>query len=230
MEEMQQFAATVQELLPPINDPRRSYYSLQHWYPRIWDKLGRDTDGAVPRDFYSSEHEHDLDDSTSGAVSIKDAIPNFADEFGFSRKVVCANEISIFTYGATEYAADVLPKPAGQEVLRAVGGPASFVGDWRINDNGLVKLVGYRSRQFIKIPKAEDVIFAWLSDLSWKPQPSPPGLLAKQILRQLDGQVCGLRNEALLGLLEHMNGGSVHRDGQPSNTHSTQPACIVTSR
>jgi hypothetical protein len=86
-----------------------------------------------------------------------------------------------------------------------------------------VKLVRRESREPVTIPLAEEVMFAWLSDLAWKPKLSPPGLLAKQIFRQLDGNIEGLRNETLLGLLEHMNGGNVQRDGRPAKKPSVQP-------
>ena len=44
---------------------------------------------------------------------------------------------------------------------------------------------------------------------------STPGLLANQIQRKLDGHIGLLRNEKLLGLLEHINGGRVKQDGTP---------------
>ena len=46
---------------------------------------------------------------------------------------------------------------------------------------------------------------------------TPPGLLAKQIYKRLDGLPFTLANERLLGLLEHMNGGTVKRDGSPAS-------------
>jgi hypothetical protein len=44
--------------------------------------------------------------------------------------------------------------------------------------------------------------------------------LAKRIYRQLEGFVTILRNEKLLGLLEHMNGGLVKQDGSPAENNS----------
>ena len=66
-------------------------------------------------------------------------------------------------------------------------------------------------------------MFGWLSDLGWNAKLSPPGLLAKQILRQLEGNIHGLRSETLLGVLEHMNGGAVQRDGKPARKQFVQP-------
>jgi hypothetical protein len=45
---------------------------------------------------------------------------------------------------------------------------------------------------------------------------SGPGVLAKQIYKTLGGHVLMLNNEKLLSLLEHMNGGKVPRNGQPT--------------
>jgi hypothetical protein len=66
------------------------------------------------------------------------------------------------------------------------------------------------------IPTAESVVFSWLSDKGWKPQLSAPGILAKQIYRSLEGFPAILKDEKLLWLFEHMNGGSVGRDGSPT--------------
>jgi hypothetical protein len=223
MEDMQQFAGTLKDSLPAIIDPRHSFYSLQHWYPRIWDEWGRDKDGAVPDDFYSDEEEYKIGDAMTSRAAIKLALPDFAEEYGNHDAPRCANEVSIRAYGSPEYIAEALPKAAGQQVLRDVGGPGSFFHDWRINHNGLVRLVNHESTEYLAVPLAENVIFAWLSDMGWKPLLSAPGLLAKQIARQLDGNIVGLRNEVLLGLLEHMNGGNVQRDGRPAKKPFVQP-------
>src|SRR6202035_1049128 len=57
----------------------------------------------------------------------------------------------------------------------------------------------------------------------WKAELSAPGLLAKQIYRQLEGQLFPLHNDKLLGLLEHMNGGTVLRDGTAVGDATVRP-------
>jgi hypothetical protein len=222
IEEMQEFAERLKDNLPPADGSNYGYYSLQHWYPRIWDEWGADKDGVIPDDFYAGEEEYDLSGAIDARVSIKLALPDFAEDSGYHDEPRCAHEVSIRVYGSSDYVAEVFPKPAGREVVRAAGGPTALHDDWRISRAGLVKLVGNESRQYVTIPLAEDVMFAWLSDLGWKPKLSPPGLLAKQILRQLEGNIQGLRNETLLGLLEHMNGGNVQRDGKPARKQFVQ--------
>ena len=57
MEEMTEFSRTL-KVERDSNDPSDSpHFALQHWYPRIWDKWGRDKDGAEPDDFYIEEQE-----------------------------------------------------------------------------------------------------------------------------------------------------------------------------
>lgn len=223
MEEMENFATSLTGDLPAATTARDSFFTLQHWYPRIWDEWVRDKDSAVPHEFHADEVETDITDATSSTVPIKLTLPDFAEEYGYHDKPRCANDISVQVYGSREYVAEVLPNPAGEHVLRSAGGRASFRDEWRIDRNGLVGLVRHESRKYLAIPLAEDVMFAWLSDFGWKPQLSPPGLLAKQIQRQLEGNLYMLRNETLLGLLEHMNGGNVQRDGKPATKQFVQP-------
>jgi hypothetical protein len=89
-------------------------------------------------------------------------------------------------------------------------------GEWRVGRHGLVKLVKDQFTEKRDIPTSDDIFFAWLADRGWSPKLSTPGILAKQIYRQLEGhpQIV-LQNERLLGLLEHMNGGLVQSDGSP---------------
>ena len=223
MDEMQAFAISLNEGLPAVENSNFGYYSLQHWYPRIWDEWGRNKDFAVPADFYADENEYDIDDPAALAISVKFSTPDFAEGIGIRSEARCANEIGIRAYGSSEYLADVYPRPAGPEVLRAIGGPSFFGEDWRVNHNGLVKLVKYASKQRLIIPKAEDVMLAWLRDMSWKPKLSIPGLLAKQIFKQLHGNLHAIRNETFLGLLEYMNGGNVQRDGRPATKSTAKP-------
>ncbi len=112
--------------------------------------------------------------------------------------------------------AEVFPKATGKNFLRAISELGS-VGEWRVGRNGLVKLVKYEFTSTRSVPTAEEVLFAWLSDLGWTPRLSPPGMLAKQLYRKTGGYPGMLADENMLGLLEHMNGGTVRRDGSPTD-------------
>lgn len=216
MNEVQEFAKTL-KLTPDPNDPSKDgFFVLQHWYPRIWDEWARDKDGAVPDDIYSDEEDStEISDTKEVSIRFKSLLPKFAQKYAYHGEPRCANELSFHFYSLEEYIAEVFPKSSGKNFIRAISGLTSFRGDWRVGRNGLVKLVRDGFGETRDILLSEKVFFAWLEDLGWKPELSSPGLLAKQIHKQLDGHVATLTNEKLLGLFEHMNGGSVKSDGSP---------------
>ncbi len=216
MEELQEFAKTLHFDLEPGETGNSAFFDLQHWYPRIWDQWGRDKDGAVPDDpFAEEESSTEVAETSKLTVQLKPILPDFAFKHGYHGEPRCANEISFRLYGADEYLAEVFPKSPGANLDRAISGFASLRGDWRIGRNGLVRLVKYEHTETRNMPSAENVVFAWLRDRGWEPTLSAPGLLANQIQRKVGGHVGLLRNEKLLGLLEHMNGGRVKQDGTP---------------
>lgn len=212
MEEMQEYAKTLKieiETGDPSKDP---FYVLQHWYPRVWDEWARDKDGAVASDIYGDE-EDSIEISDTKELRFRSLLPKFAQKYGYHGQPRCANEIGLRFYGADEHIAEVYPKSSGDNFIRAISGRSSLRNDWRIGRNGLVKLVKDDFSETKEIPLAEKVFFAWLEDQGWKPELSSPGILAKQIFKKLEGYPNVIKNETLLGLLEHMNGGSVKQDG-----------------
>lgn len=214
MEEMQEYAKSL-DIKPKVEDSSKDpFFILQHWYPRIWSEWAREKDGAVPVDVYSEE-EDSSEIADKKDLKFRPLLPKFADTHAYHGEPRCANEVSFRFYGSDEYIAEVYPKSSGDNFIRVISGMTSFRDDWRIGRNGLVKLVKDKFTETKEIPLAEKVFFAWLEDLGWKPELSTPGILAKQIFKQLEGHPLVLRNENLLGLLEHMNGGLVHRDGSP---------------
>src|SRR6267378_1483769 len=220
MGEMEEYAKTLVITKEPDEPSDSPFLSLQHWYPRIWDEWARDKDGAVPADIYGkTEGTVDLD-SKKLQIHFKPLLPEFAHKYGYHGEPRCANEISFRLYGSEDYLAEVFPKSSGEQFKRAISGLTSLRGDWRVGRNGLVKLVKDDFTETRDIPTAESIMFSWLADLGWKPQLSAPGLLAKQMYRQLEGYPSILKNEKLLGLLEHMNGGLVKQDGSPAENNS----------
>ncbi len=217
MEEVQEYAKTFQ-MKPEPNDPSKDgFFSLQHWYPRIWDEWARDKDGASPRNIFGEEdHSIDISDTKELKLHLPAVWPKFAfKRFGYSDPR-CANEISFHCYGAEEYVAEAFLKLPGENFNKAISGRFSMMGDWRIGRNGLVRLVKDDRIETRNIPLAEDIMLAWIQDLGWEPKLSTPGLLAKRIYKMLEGHPKSLANERLLGLIEHMGGGSVKRDGSPA--------------
>jgi hypothetical protein len=213
MEEMDRFAKTLSIDRDPGAPGHRQFFDLQHWYPRIWDEWARSKDGAIPDDLYGDEERsYEIGEREERRVRIKAVLPSFADKYAYHGEPRCSNDVLFQLYGSDEQIAGVFPSTGGEHLLRAVGSISSVEGDWRIGRSGLTHLVKHDFADSIPIPLAEDVMFAWLSDLGWKAELSAAGLLDKQIYHQLEGQLFPLRNEVLLGLLEHMNGGTVRRD------------------
>lgn len=220
MDELQEYAKTL-KIERPADDPSTDgFFSLQHWYPRIWDEWARDKDAAVPRDAYADvKSSVDVNGPEELRVRFKPLLPPFAEERGIHSEGRCANEIEFRFYGSNEYLAEVFPTSSGKHFDRAISGLASFRHDWRVGRHGLVKIVKYHHTETRDIPSAESILFAWLTDLGWKPTLSPPGLLAKQIYRILEGQPFMLSHEKMLGLLEHMNGGHVQANLDPAKNN-----------
>lgn len=214
MEELQEFAKQL-KMERPTNDPSNDgFFGLQHWYPRIWDEWARDKDGAVADIYGEAENSLDLNDTKDDQLRFRSLLPEFADKYSYSGEARCMNEISFRFYGAKEHLAEVFPKASGEKFRRAISTMGS-VTEWRIGRNGLVKFVQHEFSETRELPASEPIFFAWLADNGWSAKLSPPGILAKQIFQQVDGQVSLLYNEKLLGLIEYMNGGAVNSDGTP---------------
>lgn len=219
MDDLQAFAMTLKIAKEPSDPSDSPFLSLQHWYPRMWDEWARDKDGAVAEISGEVEGAAEIDRKKL-RVHFKPLLPKFANKYGYHGEPRCANEIGFRLYGSEDYLAEVFPKSSGENYKRAISSWGSFRGDWRVGKNGLVKLVKDDIGESRDIPTAESIFFSWLQDLDWKSELSPPGLLAKQMFKQLDGFTSVLKNEKLLGLLEHMNGGRVNQDGSPTNDNS----------
>ena len=181
-------------------------------YPRIWS-AGSSHDSL--NHIYGEERSF-INPATSSEdeIRIRSVLPKF--RYYGRQRPVCANEITIDSYMGADLVAEAFPRSSGENFLRALSGPTSFPEDWRGGRSGLVKLAknGFFGSQ--EVPSAEKVFFAWLTDLGWKrPELSTAGVLAKRIHQKLGGFVSRLQDKRLLGLLEHMNGGSVAQDGTP---------------
>ena len=208
MEEMQAYATSLN--IKKAENGDWPAYTLQHWYPRIWDEWGRDKDGADPADVIGDEQTVEVAE-TKGRVQFQTFLPEFAIRSGGYHEARCANEVNFRFYGTRETVAQILPKTNGQNVKRAISPAASFPDDWRVGRNGLVRLVKHHGwTEHWDVPLAQEVFFAWLKDLGWEPELSAPGLIAKEIFTQLEGFPRVFANEDLLKLLEHMNGGPIN--------------------
>ena len=212
MEELREYTKTI-DIKPEENDPSGCpFFALCPWYPRVWCEKERYRDGATPCDFYSDKKSININESDDLKLSYNPIIPKFANKYYFYTEPRCANELSFRFYGFQEYLAEVFPRHVGENLIRSISSFTSFGDDWRIGRNGVIKLVNHSFSEMWEIPKSQKVFFAWLKDKGLDAKLSPPGILAKQIYKKLNGHVGVLRNETLLKLLEHMNGGMVNEN------------------
>lgn len=195
------------------------FFSLQRWYPRIWDEWARDKDGAVPHDIFLKEDTIEVGETNDLRMNLKPIMPDFMAEYGYTGEPRCANEITFRFYGSQEYLAEAFPKRPGENVLRVISSVTAWQKEWRVGRNGIAILVKDDHTQHWQVPGGESVVLSWLRDQGWQPELSPAGRLAKQMLRQLEGFVGLLKRDKLLGLIEHMNGGSVGRDSTPRESN-----------
>ncbi|MBJ9675436.1 hypothetical protein [Burkholderia gladioli] len=215
MDEITAYAKTLEFPRENSNAANESYCSLQHWYPRIWDEWARSKDGGVVDVYAEGERSIDIASPSDLEMRIKPLMPEFLQRRWFHSYALCANEFDLRLFGAEEHLAEVYPKIKGDHLARAISGIGGLQGGWRIGRHGLVKLVQHSFIESRTVPSSETIFFAWLQDQGWEAELSPPGILAKQIFKRLGGNPRLLANKAVLGLLEHMNGGSVNRNGTP---------------
>jgi len=214
MDEMTAFAKALNVAATSGSEPTSRYFGLQHWYPRIWNEWARSRDGGAA-DIYSDETSIDISSASDLEMRIKPLLPEFVSKSWFRSQGICANEFDLRLYGADEHLAEVYPKAKGDNLIRAISGIAAHGGEWRIGRHGLVHVIRHASSQLRTVPASEAIFFAWLADHGWKAELSPPGILAKQIFKRLNGFPRLIADKAILGLIEYMNGGLVEKNGEP---------------
>jgi hypothetical protein len=214
MEEMTAFAKTLHLPARKAGETPANYYGLQHWYPRIWDEWARSHDGGVADVHCEEEMEIDISRAADLEMQLKPLLPSFVSRSWFYSDALCANDFDLRLYGADEHRAEVYPKAKGNHLINAISG-IGLGGDWRIGRRGLVHLVTRSSSEPRTAPASETILFAWLADHGWKAELSPPGVLAKQIYKRLNGFPGYIAHRSVLGLFEYMNGGAVGKNGAP---------------
>jgi hypothetical protein len=214
MEEMSDYTKTLKVADSPTIGPEAHYFTLQHWYPRIWDQWARGKDGGVIDIYGAEEDSIEIRNASELEMRIKPLIPKFGRDKWFQSEGLCVNELDLRIYGSEELLAEVYPKAQGEHLIRAISS-ITLRGEWRIGRHGLVKIVQNLRSEPRKVPASDKIFFAWLKDHGWTAELSPPGILAKQIYKRLGGLVMLLANKSVLSLIEYMNGGSINKDGTP---------------
>ncbi|EKE05394.1 MAG: hypothetical protein ACD_19C00318G0001, partial [uncultured bacterium] len=195
--------------IPKPEDIKRFKYSLQQWYPRIWDNWAREKDGVGQCKLEVKEEQHDLQTITEH-TSISTLDPDFASRFGGHGTCRYANDVDIRIYGENgEPYAEVIPTGI-THVAHSIG--AIGFREWRISNKGLVHLPSHKNwKMTLSPPKAKIVMTSWFKSNGWDVEISPPGLIAYEMLKQLEGK-WGIVILAKKGLIELLNKMS---DGKP---------------
>jgi hypothetical protein len=177
--------------------------SLQRWYPRIWDEWAWDKDGSEPADIVAETRTIDFSDQDQ--ISFRTLDPKFA-FYSIHGTARFANVVDLKTYGGDGLGAEVIPE-GDRNLVRTLG--AYDLDGWRFSRKGPVYLSHYLDWSVhLGVPGAEQVFVAWLRSRGWNATLSPPGLLAKQLLKQFKG-VWGtslLADNGIVQLLDEMQG------------------------
>ena len=189
-----------------LNSLEESKIVSQTLYPRIWDESARS--------LYSTEHirpckpiseivEHDVW-TDRGAINFKALPPKFLSKW--HETPAFANEIEWWFDDDKALLADVIPEEGG-ELAQFISGVGSL-DKFRLFGKGLVYL-GQHREEIINLShlQAEAIFMKWLEVRGWRVELSPPGRIAKQMLKQLGriNDISILAQEEILQLLRKMN-------------------------
>ena len=198
-----QFKKNITEKAPFTQDKRP--YHFQERIPCLWDKTNSEKDGLNGLLLDVKNKEYEFNDISR--LSLKTLPPDFISKFGGDSIVRYANEIKLRIYGDTdEPIAELLPFDLDgiNHLIHAFD-----YQSWRISNEGLV----YLSRDYLRQmnfnpPTAENVMTVWLKSKEWEVELSSPGLIAKQMLKQIGGSwgIIVLARPKLIKLLGEMSG------------------------
>lgn len=159
-------------------------YSLQWWYPRLWDSWARENASEGIAFPYSHEEEQKIaeDEMRLDLRSLNPKIEPFREYTG---KPKFANEFSFRFYGSKEPMAEVIPEGT-RELSSAIG--RTGYHNWRFSKTGPVFLANNEDDLiFLDLPRAESVMTEWFRERGWTVSLSGPGRIATQMIKQLGG-------------------------------------------
>ena len=193
--------------IPKAEKPHHFKFVNQHWYPRMWDNWARDKDGVDCCTVESRSDQHDLQ-SISEYTRIKTLDPQMIKSFGGHSTARFVNEIDIRFYGDTgEPFAEIIPEGVG-DIARSIG--AFGIREWRVSKKGLVFFSRHTKWHInLKTPKSENVFLSWLKANNWSGELSPPGRIAKEMIKLIGGSWGSaiLAKPRLIALLQKMSDG-----------------------
>jgi hypothetical protein len=157
-------------------------YTYRNWYPRLWEEWARQSAEAKIVFPHSSEASVSVTDS-SEPVGLQVLMPGIRLRRRYNGQPMFANELAFRWHDSKEPMAEVFPE--GSRRLAS-----AFVrirhSDWRFSRNGPVFLVRDVGASIsINQPNAEALMKKWLEERKWKADLSPPGRIAKQIMKRI---------------------------------------------
>lgn len=179
-------------------------FSLQHWYPRIWNDWARKNTQEYIVPAYSKERDIELLEGQKN-FRVKTLDPEFDLFYANTSSPRFANEMDSRIYGNEELLAQAIPL-GGDHLSHAIG--KYSMRDWRISKTGPVYLSGHTKWSInYEPPLAEPVMAAWFKEQGWRIALSASGKIAKQMIRQLGGiwGIANLQHENLIKLLQELN-------------------------
>ncbi len=158
-------------------------YSMQWWYPRLWDAWARENTSAGIAFPYSHEENRDIA-KVETSLKMRSLDPKIK-IFHAPTVLRFANECSFSFYGSKEAMAEVLPE-GGRKLSSAM--VTAGYRNWRFSRFGPVFLADSKHDLiFLNLPLAETVMTAWLREQGWKISLSVPGRIATQLMKQIGG-------------------------------------------
>lgn len=183
----------------PVGEKKQEpKFSLQWWYPRIWDEWARENTQESVEMPYAHEVVLRIPEDEK-RLELRSHDPKIKLFHEYSGQPRFANDFSFRFYASKEPMAEVFPE-GSKELSSAIG----RVGyrQWRFSKSGPVFLASNEQDLiFMDLPRAESVMTEWLRELGWKASLSPSGRMASQLVKQIGG-TWGLSWLAHKGVIE----------------------------
>jgi hypothetical protein len=208
MKEVEDFIKTLD--IPKPENPHAFKFSIQHWYPRMWDEWARDKDGVDGCELEAGQASFEFSE-TDTRINAKTVDPKFISRFGGKGQPRFANVLDFRIYGGKDLLAQVIPAAgSGWDMVRSIGGMEPDT--WRFSRKELVHLVKHPKWSiYMSVPQAKEVFSGWMKSLGWETALSSPGNIAYQMMRRLGGAhgLSILSHKGVLDLLKKMENGKV---------------------
>ena len=201
-EQLREFGDSLGVAAPAVPNWGKFMYGIS--YPRIWNEWARDKDGVEPAPLRSRTRT--IDFSGDDRIIVRTLDPKFAFNNSVNSEARFANDVEVRTYGARDLVAEVIPE-GDDELVRAIG-DLDF-RSWRFARSGPVYLSGHLDWSLhLSVPDAPTVFIEWLRQRGWKAHLSAPGLIARQLLKQVEGiwGTAFLATDGMIRLLGDLQG------------------------